>query len=109
VETGNDVLVVKAALVAVETYFARHNVRLPVIVSGTIYDNGRTLLGQTPEAFYVSVSHFDALTVGFNCGVGADLLRGPVESLAAVARKPISVYPNAGLPDGMAGFTGDRA
>jgi 5-methyltetrahydrofolate--homocysteine methyltransferase len=108
VETGNDILVLKACLVAIDRYFAAHNVRLPVIVSGTIYDNGRTLLGQTPEAFYVSVAHFDALTVGFNCGVGADLLRGPVEALAAVARKPISVYPNAGLPDGMGGFTGDR-
>jgi 5-methyltetrahydrofolate--homocysteine methyltransferase len=108
VETGNDILILKACLFALEKYFVEHNVRLPVIVSGTIYDNGRTLLAQTPEAFYVSVAHFDALAVGFNCGVGADLLRGPVESLAAVSRKPISVYPNAGLPDGMGGFTGDR-
>jgi 5-methyltetrahydrofolate--homocysteine methyltransferase len=108
VETGNDILILKACLVALEKYFAEHNVYLPVTVSGTIYDNGRTLLAQTPEAFYVSVAHFDALAVGFNCGVGADLLRGPVESLAAVARKPICVYPNAGLPDGMGGFTGDR-
>ncbi len=108
VETGNDILILKACLVALEKYFAEHNVSLPVIVSGTIYDNGRTLLAQTPEAFYVSVAHFDALAVGFNCGVGADLLRGPVESLAAVSRKPIAVYPNAGLPDGMGGFTGDR-
>jgi 5-methyltetrahydrofolate--homocysteine methyltransferase len=108
-ETGNDILVLKACLVAIEKYFARHNVHLPVIVSGTIYaPNGRTLLAQTPEAFYVSVAHFDALTVGFNCGVGVDQLRGPVESLAAIARKPISVYPNAGLPDGMGGFTGNR-
>jgi 5-methyltetrahydrofolate--homocysteine methyltransferase len=108
VETGNDILILKACLFALDKYFAERNVRLPVIVSGTIYDNGRTLLAQTPEAFYVSVSHFDALAVGFNCGVGADLLRGPVESLAAVSRKPIAVYPNAGLPDGMGGFTGDR-
>jgi 5-methyltetrahydrofolate--homocysteine methyltransferase len=79
-----------------------------VIVSGTIYENGRTLLAQTPEAFYVSVSHFDALSVGFNCGVGVDQLRGAVESLAGVSRKPISIYPNAGLPDGMGGFTGER-
>jgi 5-methyltetrahydrofolate--homocysteine methyltransferase len=108
VETGNDILVLKACLVAIERMFARHEVRLPVIVSGTIYDNGRTLLGQTPEAFYVSVAHFDALAVGFNCGVGADLLRGPVESLARISRKPIAVYPNAGLPDGFGGFLGDR-
>jgi 5-methyltetrahydrofolate--homocysteine methyltransferase len=108
VETGNDILVLKACLVAIERFFTDHQVRLPVIVSGTIYDNGRTLLAQTPEAFYVSVAHFDALSVGFNCGVGVDQLRGPVESLSAIARKPISVYPNAGLPDGMGGFTGDR-
>jgi 5-methyltetrahydrofolate--homocysteine methyltransferase len=108
VETGNDILILKACLFALEKYFAEHNVRLPVIVSGTIYDNGRTLLAQTPEAFYVSVAHFDAWAVGFNCGVGADLLRGPVESLAAISRKPICVYPNAGLPDGMGGFSGDR-
>ncbi|HZT83605.1 MAG TPA: homocysteine S-methyltransferase family protein, partial [Gemmataceae bacterium] len=107
-ETGNDILVLKACLFAIDRYFAEHGVRLPVIVSGTIYDNGRTLLAQTPEAFYVSVSHFDALAVGFNCGVGVDQLRGAVESLAAISRKPISVYPNAGLPDGMGGFTGDR-
>jgi 5-methyltetrahydrofolate--homocysteine methyltransferase len=107
-ETGNDTLILKACLFAMEQYFADHGVRLPVIVSGTIYDNGRTLFAQTPEAFYVSVAHFDALAVGFNCGVGADLLRGPVESLAAISRKPISVYPNAGLPDGFGGFLGDR-
>lgn len=108
-ETGNDILVLKACLVAIDRYFSEHKNRLPVIVSGTIYaPGGRTLFGQTPEAFYTSVAHFDALTVGFNCGVGVDQLRGPVETLAGIARKPISVYPNAGLPDGMGGFTGDR-
>jgi 5-methyltetrahydrofolate--homocysteine methyltransferase len=107
-ETGNDILILKACLVAIDKYFNDHNVRLPVIVSGTIYDNGRTLFGQTPEAFYVSVAHFDALAVGFNCGVGADLLRGPVESLAKISGKPIAVYPNAGLPDGFGGFLGDK-
>src|SRR2546429_1452484 len=105
VETGNDILVLKAALFAIETYNADHNVRVPTIVSGTIYSpSGRTLFSQTPEAFYVSVSHFDALSVGFNCGVGVDLMRPAVESLAQLSRKPISVYPNAGLPDGMGGF-----
>ncbi len=108
VETGNDILILKACLAALAKYFDEHSVRLPVIVSGTIYENGRTLFAQTPEAFYVSVAHFDALAVGFNCGVGADLLRGPVESLATISRKPISVYPNAGLPDGMGGYRGDR-
>src|SRR5262249_31001072 len=75
--------------------------------SGTIYHpSGRTLLSQTPEAFYVSVSHFDALGVGFNCGVGVDLLRPAIESLSQISRKPIVCYPNAGLPDGMGGFRG---
>jgi 5-methyltetrahydrofolate--homocysteine methyltransferase len=106
-ETGNDILVFKACLFALDKYFAERGSRLPVIVSGTLYDpGGRTLFGQTPEAFYVSVEHFDALSVGFNCGVGVDLLRPAIESLAALSRKPISCYPNAGLPDGMGGFRG---
>ncbi len=107
VETGNDILVLKACLFAIDRYCAEHNVRVPTIVSGTIYHpGGRTLLSQTPEAFYVSVSHFDALTVGFNCAVGVDLMRPAVEALAQISRLPISVYPNAGLPDGMGGFVG---
>jgi 5-methyltetrahydrofolate--homocysteine methyltransferase len=107
VETGNDILVLKACLFAIEKYEADHGVRVPTIVSGTIYDpGGRTLFSQTPEAFYVSVSHFDALSVGFNCGVGVDLMRSAVEGLAQISRQPIHVYPNAGLPDGMGGFRG---
>jgi len=107
VETGNDILVLKTALFAIDKYCAEHGVRIPTIVSGTIYHpGGRTLLSQTPEAFYVSVSHFDALAVGFNCGVGVEMLRGPIESLSGLSRLPISVYPNAGLPDGMGGFRG---
>src|SRR5262245_50288317 len=74
VETGNDILVLKACLFAIDKYRAEHGVDLPATVAGTIYHpGGRTLFGQTPEAFYVSVSHFDALAVGFNCGVGVDL------------------------------------
>lgn len=106
VETGNDILVLKAALFAIDKYRTEHGVELPTTVTGTIYPNGRTLLTQTPEAFYVSVSHFDALAVGFNCGVGVDLLRGPLESLSEISRRPIVCYPNAGLPDGMGGFVG---
>jgi 5-methyltetrahydrofolate--homocysteine methyltransferase len=106
VETGNDMLVFKAALFAVDKYAAEYGVRLPTIVSGTIYPNGRTLFSQTPEAFYVSVAHFDALSVGFNCGVGVDLIRPAIEELAGIARMPIHCYPNAGLPDGMGGFVG---
>jgi 5-methyltetrahydrofolate--homocysteine methyltransferase len=107
VETGNDILVLKAALFAIEKYRAAHGVKLPTLVSGTIYHpGGRTLFGQTPEAFYTSVAHFDSLAVGFNCGVGVDLLREPLESLATISRSPIVCYPNAGLPDGMGGFRG---
>jgi 5-methyltetrahydrofolate--homocysteine methyltransferase len=106
VETGNDILVLKAALFAIDRCRAEHGVQIPAIVSGTIYQNGRTLFSQTPTAFYVSVEHFDALAVGFNCGVGVDLIRPAVEELAQVSRKPICVYPNAGLPDGMGGFAG---
>jgi 5-methyltetrahydrofolate--homocysteine methyltransferase len=107
VETGNDILVLKAALFAVSKYCSDHGVDIPTTVSGTIYHpGGRTLFSQTPEAFYVSVEHFDALAVGFNCGVGVDLLREPLESLSQLSRKPIVCYPNAGLPDGMGGFVG---
>ena len=107
VETDNDILVTKAALFAIDRFRDERGIDLPTIISGTIYHpGGRTLLMQTPEAFYVSIAHFDALAVGFNCGVGVDLLRPAVESLAALARKPICVYPNAGLPDGMGGFAG---
>ena len=101
-ETGNDILVLKACLVAIDKYFTEGSVRLPVIVSGTIYHpSGRTLFSQTPEAFYVSVAHFDSFAVGFNCGVGVDLLRPALESLAQISCKPICCYPNAGLPDGI--------
>jgi 5-methyltetrahydrofolate--homocysteine methyltransferase len=107
-ETGNDILVLKACLFAIESLAAKRGMRLPVIISGTIYENGRTLLAQTPEAFYVSVAPFDALAVGFNCGVGVDQIRAAVESLAEISQKPISVYPNAGLPDGFGGFLGNK-
>ncbi len=107
VETGNDILVVKACLFAIDKYLAEHRLDLPVLVSGTLYHpGGRTLFSQTPEAFYVSVAHFDALAVGFNCGVGVDLLRSAMESLAGLSNKRLLCYPNAGLPDGMGGFRG---
>lgn len=107
VETGNDILVLKACLFAIDQYCVKHKVRVPTIVSGTIYHpSGRTLLSQTPEAFYISVSHFDALSVGFNCGVGVDFIRAAVEDIAKIAKTATHCYPNAGLPDGMGGFNG---
>jgi 5-methyltetrahydrofolate--homocysteine methyltransferase len=107
-ETSFDTLVLKACLFAIAKYFDEHGIVLPVMVSGTIFDNGRTLSAQTVEAFWTSIAHFDMLSVGLNCAVGVDLIRPHVEALAAICPKPISCYPNAGLPDGFGGFTGDR-
>jgi 5-methyltetrahydrofolate--homocysteine methyltransferase len=105
-ETSFDTLVMKACLFAIARYFEEHNISLPVIVSGTIFENGGTASGQSVEAFWASVSHFDMLAVGLNCSVGVDLIRPQIERLAAIAPKPIVCYPNAGLPDGFGGFAG---
>ena len=102
VETVFDTLNAKAALFAIETYFDRVGQRLPVIVSGTITDaSGRTLSGQTPEAFWNSVRHARPLTIGLNCALGAALMRQYIEELSRVADTYICVYPNAGLPNPM--------
>src|SRR5205823_13160270 len=90
----------KAALFAIEPAFERRGVRLPVIVSGTITDaSGRTLSGQTAEAFYNSMRHSRALAVGLNCALGAKELRPYVEELAGLAEVFTSCHPNAGLPN----------
>jgi 5-methyltetrahydrofolate--homocysteine methyltransferase len=107
-ETSFDTLVMKACLFAIEQYFEKHGIRVPVMVSGTIFENNRTLTGQTVEAFWTSVSHFDMLSIGLNCAVGVDLMRPHIETLARLAPKPLSCYPNAGMPDGFGGFTGDK-
>jgi 5-methyltetrahydrofolate--homocysteine methyltransferase len=100
VETIFDTLNAKAALFAIESEFERRGARLPLIVSGTITDaSGRTLSGQTAEAFYNSVRHAAPLAVGFNCALGARELRQYVEELARIAEVPVSCYPNAGLPN----------
>ena len=103
VETVFDTLNAKAALFAIESYFDRVGRRLPVIVSGTITDaSGRTLSGQTPEAFWNAVRHIRPLAVGLNCALGAALMRPYIEELAKVAGDTfISCYPNAGLPNPM--------
>jgi 5-methyltetrahydrofolate--homocysteine methyltransferase len=107
-ETSFDTLVLRACLFALEAFFEETGTRLPVIVSGTIFENGRTLSAQTVEAFYASVEHFDALTIGFNCAVGVDHMRPALECLSAICRRPMHCYPNAGLPDGFGGFRGDK-
>ena len=100
VETIFDTLNAKAALFAIEQYFETIGKRIPVMVSGTITDaSGRTLSGQTVEAFLYSVSHIPLMSVGFNCALGADLLRPYVEELAQKAPFFTSAHPNAGLPN----------
>ncbi len=99
-ETTFDTLNLKAALFAMEEYFAASGRRLPVMVSITITDkSGRTLSGQTIEACWYSVEHARPLSVGINCALGAEDMRPYVEDLARLADCHISVYPNAGLPN----------
>jgi 5-methyltetrahydrofolate--homocysteine methyltransferase len=103
VETVFDTLNAKAALFSIESYFDRVGARLPLIVSGTITDaSGRTLSGQTPEAFWNAVRHVRPLAVGLNCALGAALMRPYIEEIARVADTFVSCYPNAGLPNPMA-------
>ena len=106
-ETSFDTLVMRACLFAIDRFFEETGTRLPVMISGTIF-NGRTLSAQPIEAFYYSVSHFDALSVGSTCAVGIDLMRGSIESLSSICRTRVSCYPNAGMPDGFGGFLGDK-
>jgi 5-methyltetrahydrofolate--homocysteine methyltransferase len=103
-ETSFDTLNMKACLFAIATYFEKHNVEVPVMVSGTIFDGGRSLTAQSIEAFYTSLSHFPMLSIGLNCALGPAQMRPYVESLSQLADCHISCYPNAGMPDGMGGF-----
>ncbi|MEO7623460.1 MAG: homocysteine S-methyltransferase family protein, partial [Gallionella sp.] len=100
VETIFDTLNAKAALFAIEQYFEQHNVRVPIMISGTITDaSGRTLSGQTTEAFWNSLSHVRPFSIGLNCALGAELMRPYVEELSRVASCYVSAHPNAGLPN----------
>ncbi|UKJ09384.1 methionine synthase [Solitalea lacus] len=100
VETIFDTLNAKAALFAIDQYFETNNIKLPIMVSGTITDaSGRTLSGQTAEAFLISLSNFDLLSIGFNCALGAKDMRPYLEELAEKAPFFIGAYPNAGLPN----------
>ncbi|MCP4754061.1 MAG: methionine synthase [Proteobacteria bacterium] len=99
-ETVFDTLNGKAQLFAIDTVFSRRNIRIPIMVSGTIVDqSGRNLVGQTVEAFYVSVSQFDLLSVGLNCSFGPRDLRPYIEELSGLSRFFVSCHPNAGLPN----------
>jgi 5-methyltetrahydrofolate--homocysteine methyltransferase len=101
VETIFDTLNAKAAIYAIKQFF-RGKKELPIMISGTITDaSGRTLSGQTLEAFYISVMHANPLSVGLNCALGAQEMRGHIEELSGIAACFTSSYPNAGLPNAM--------
>jgi 5-methyltetrahydrofolate--homocysteine methyltransferase len=105
VETIFDTLNAKAALVAIEEVFAERGTRLPLLISVTITDlSGRTLSGQTVEAFYTSVAHAKPLSVGLNCALGAAQMRPFLQELVNVAQCYVSCYPNAGLPNAFGGY-----
>jgi 5-methyltetrahydrofolate--homocysteine methyltransferase len=100
VETVFDTLNAKAALFAIQQYFEEKKINLPIMVSGTITDkSGRTLSGQTVEAFAISVSHIPLLSIGFNCALGASQLIPYIKRLSKTTPFHISVHPNAGLPN----------
>jgi 5-methyltetrahydrofolate--homocysteine methyltransferase len=100
VETIFDTLNAKAAIFAIETIFEDRGIRLPVMISGTITDaSGRTLSGQTVEAFWISVKHAKPFCIGLNCALGAKEMRPHLEDLATVADCYVHAYPNAGLPN----------
>ncbi len=100
VETVFDTLNAKAALFAIDEVFEKRNVRVPIMVSGTITDqSGRTLTGQTTDAFLVSVQHMPLLSIGLNCALGANMMRPYLQILSKQAPFAVSAHPNAGLPN----------
>ena len=105
IETIFDTLNGKAAIYAAERYFHKVGYRLPVMISGTITDaSGRTLSGQTAAAFWASIRHAHPLSVGFNCALGSQDLRPYIQDIATLADIPVSIYPNAGLPNEFGGY-----
>lgn len=102
VETIFDTLNAKSALYAINKFFEDTGTSLPVMISGTITDaSGRTLSGQTLEAFYISVAHANPVSIGLNCALGGAQMRPHVEELSQIAACNVSCYPNAGLPNAM--------
>ena len=105
VETIFDTLNAKAALFAIEEAFDARRARLPVMISGTITDaSGRTLSGQTAEAFWYSLRHVQPFAIGLNCALGAKDLRPHVEAISLIADTFVSAHPNAGLPNAFGGY-----
>jgi 5-methyltetrahydrofolate--homocysteine methyltransferase len=108
IETITDTLNCKAALFAIDQIFEERGESLPIMISGTITDqSGRTLSGQTVEAFWISVSHMPLLSVGLNCALGAEEMRPHIEELSRISDCFISAYPNAGLPNEMGEYDQD--
>ncbi len=103
-ETSFDTLNMKACLFAIGQVFEEKGREIPVMISGTVFTGGVTLLGQSVEAFYAAVEHFPALSIGFNCALGPKQIKPYLETLSNMATKYVSCYPNAGMPDGMGGF-----
>ncbi|GAA5316664.1 MAG: methionine synthase [Candidatus Pelagadaptatus aseana] len=100
IETIFDTLNAKAAVFAVKDYFERNGIELPIMISGTITDaSGRTLSGQTTEAFYNALAHAKPISIGLNCALGAKELRQYVQELSRIAECHVSAHPNAGLPN----------
>ena len=100
IETIFDTLNAKAAIFALEQLFEALGLRLPIMISGTITDaSGRTLSGQTPEAFYNSLRHAEPISIGLNCALGPDQLRQHVEEMSRISESYVSAHPNAGLPN----------
>jgi len=105
VETVFDTLNCKAVLFAIDQFFEESGRELPVMVSGTIVDaSGRTLSGQTLEAFWISVAHMNLISIGLNCALGAEQMRPFLQELSRMAPIYVSVYPNAGLPNEFGGY-----
>jgi 5-methyltetrahydrofolate--homocysteine methyltransferase len=111
IETIFDTLNAKAAIYAVKKFFRDHKMKeLPLMISGTITDaSGRTLSGQTLEAFYTSVEHANPISIGLNCALGADQMRSHIEELSQIASCYTSAYPNAGLPNAMGEYDEEPA
>ncbi len=110
IETIFDTLNAKAAVFACEQVFEQDHIRLPVMISGTITDqSGRTLSGQTTEAFYNSLRHARPISIGLNCALGPDLLRQYVEEMSRIAACHVSAHPNAGLPNEFGEYDLDAA
>lgn len=105
IETIFDTLNAKAAIFAVKKYFDDHQIDYPIMLSGTITDaSGRTLTGQTTEAFYNSIRHANPISVGLNCALGPKDLRAYIEELSRISEFAVSAHPNAGLPNEFGGY-----